>query len=258
MYTLATLDQLRSRLGLAPGDNADEGRLWRALTAASARIEMTSGRRFTPRLATLAHDLRDPRELTLADDLLQLQHLSNGDGREIDLGAVQTLPAATEGSASVLRLGGAGRFVWSGSPLAAIQVTGIWGWHERWSLAWLVGVDSLQDNTLAAGATMLQVTDSSRFEAGQLLRMGDEYLRLLAIDEAHHSLRVLRAARGTAAVAHSRGAPVDIYQPPRAVTLLCLRLALWLYREPDRDADAPLPADLIAEMVGLRRETVLA
>ena len=157
MYTLATADQLRSRLGLAPADNVDEERLWRALTAASARIEMTSGRHFTPRLATLAHDLRDPRELTLADDLLQLLRLSNGDGRDIDLGAVQTLPAATEGSASVLRLSGAGRFVWSGSPLAAIQVTGIWGWHERWSLAWQSGVDSAQDNPLAASATMLQV-----------------------------------------------------------------------------------------------------
>ena len=258
MYTLATPDQLRSRLGLTPADNVDEERLWRALTAASARIEGANGRHFTPRLATLAHDLRDARELTLADDLLQLQRLTNGDGREIDLGAVQTLPAATEGSASVLRLGGAQRFVWSGSPLAAIQVTGIWGWHERWSLAWQSGVDSLQDDPLAASATMLHAADSSRFEAGQLLRLEDEYLRLLAIDEASHSLRVLRAAQGTAAVAHSRGTPVDIYQPPRALTLLCLRLALWLYREPDRNADAALPADLVAEMDGLRRDSALA
>ena len=96
MYTLATLDQLRSRLGLAPGDKADEARLWRALTAASARIEMTSGRHFTPRLATLAHDLRDPRELTLADDLLQLQRLSNGDGRDVDL-ARGADPARSDG-----------------------------------------------------------------------------------------------------------------------------------------------------------------
>ena len=258
MYTLATADQLRSGLGLAPADNVDEERLWRALTAASARIEMTSGRHFTPRLATMAHDLRDPRELTLADDLLQLLRLSNGDGRDIDLGAVQTLPAATEGSASVLRLSGAQRFVWSGSPLAAIQVTGIWGWHERWSLAWQSGVDSAQDNPLAASAVALQVADSSRFEAGQLLRLDDEYLRLLAIDEARHSLRVLRAAQGTTAVAHSRGTSIDVYQPPQAVTLLCLRLALWLYREPDRNADAALPADLVAEMAGLRRDSALA
>ena len=108
MYTLATAEQLRSGLGLAPGDNVDNERLWRTLTAASARIERISGRHFTPRQATIAHDLRDPRELTLADDLLQLLRLTNGDGRDIDLGAVQTLPAATEGSTSVLRLGGGG------------------------------------------------------------------------------------------------------------------------------------------------------
>ena len=172
---------------------------------------------------------RDARELTLADDLLQLQRLTNGDGREIDLRAVQTLPAATEGSASVLRLGGAQRFVWSGSPLAAIQVTGIWGWHERWSLAWQPDVDSLQDNPLAASATMLHAADSSRFEAGQLLRLEDEYLRLLAIDEASHSLRVLRAAQGDGG---RRAQPrrVDRYLSAARArwTLLCLRLALWL------------------------------
>ncbi len=252
MYTLATPAQLRSRLGLAPDDDAQDERIWRALTAASARIEQVSGRRFMPRLATLAHDLRDARELTLADDLLQLERLSNGDGRDIDLRYVQTLPAATEGSSSVLRLVGEQRFVGSG----AIQVSGIWGWHERWSLAWQSGVDNLQGNALTANATTLRVTDSSHFQAGHLLRLERETLRVLSIDAAQHSLRVLRAAQGTVAVAHGSGTDIDLYQPPRAVTLLCLRLALWLYREPDRSADETLSADIAAEMVTLRRERV--
>ena len=251
MYTLATIDQLRSRLGLAADDGADDERLWRALTAATARIERDSGRRFTPRLATLPHRARHPRELILQDDLLHLQRLGNGDGHEIDLRDTETLPAAAGGSVSVLRLRGAQRF----SGPAAIQVRGIWGWHERWSQAWRRDVDRLQDDPLTAAATMLQVADSDRFQPGQLLRIGDEYLRLLDRGDGARELQVQRGAQGTTAAAHSRGSAIDIYLPPAAVMLLCLRLASWLHREPDRSPAEDLPADVAAELRILRRES---
>lgn len=251
MYTLATPDQLRSRLGLAPGNSADDERLWRALTAATARIERDSGRRFTPRRATLPHNSRHPRDLILLDDLLQLQRLGNGDGHEIDLRDTETLPAAAEGSVSVLRLRGQQRF----SGPAAVQVSGIWGWHERWSQAWRRDVDRLQDDPLTATATTLQVADSGRCQPGQLLRLGDEYLRLLNLDDAGQRLQVQRGAQGTTAAAHSRGSAIDVYQPPAAVNLLCLRLASWLHREPDRSPAEDLPADVAAELRTLRRES---
>ncbi len=251
MYTLATAKQLRTRLDLEPGNSAVDERLWRALTAATARIERDSGRRFTPRLATLPHVARHPRELALLDDLLQLQGLGNGDGRDIDLSEVQTLPAATEGSASVLRLTGEQRF----SGPAAVQVSGLWGWHERWSQAWRSGVDTLQDDAMSAVATTLRVSDGSRFQPGQLLRLGDEYLRLLASDTATHSLSVERGAQGTTAAQHSQGSAIDVYRPAAAVNLLCLRLAAWLYREPARSPAADLPADVVSELRALRRES---
>lgn len=251
MYTLATIDQLRARLGLDPDDSADDERLGRALTAATSRIERDSGRRFTPRLATLPHRARHPRDLILLDDLLQLQRLSNGDGHEIDLRDTETLPAAAEGSVSILRLRGAQRF----SGPAAVQVSGIWGWHERWSQAWRREVDRLQDDSLPAAATTLRVNDSGRFQPGQLLRLGDEYLRLLARDVGGQRLQVQRGAQGTVAAAHNRGSAIDVYQPPPAVMLLCLRLASWLHREPDRSPAADLPADLASELRALRRES---
>ena len=249
MYTLATAQQLRTRLDLET--NAADERLWRALTAATARIERDSGRRFTPRLATLPHRARHPRELILLDDLLQLQRLTNGDGRDVDPGDVQTLPVAFQGSASVLRLRGEQRF----SGPAAVQVSGLWGWHEGWHQAWLTGVDSLQDGPLAATATTLRVAEGSRFQPGQLLRLGDEYLRLLAIDGASHALTVERGAQGTSAIEHSQGRAIDVYQPPAAVTLLCLRLAAWLYREPERSPAEALPADVACELRALRRDS---
>lgn len=251
MYTLATPDQLRSRLRLDPDDGADDERLWRALTAATARIERDSGRRFTPRRATLPHNPRHPRDLILLDDLLQLQRLTNGDGAGIDLRDTETLPAAAEGSVSVLRLRGERRF----SGPAAVQVRGIWGWHERWSQAWRRDVDQLQDASLTAAATTLQVADGGRFQPGHLLRLGDEYLRLLSRDTAGRRLQVQRGAQGTTAAAHSRGSAIDVYQPPPNVMLLCLRLASWLHREPDRSPAADLPADVASELRALRRES---
>lgn len=249
MYTLATTQQLRTRLDLET--NAADERLGRALTAATARIERDSGRRFTPRLATLPHDPRHPRDLTLLDDLLQLQRLVNGDGRDVDPHDIETLPVASQGSVSVLRLNGAQRF----SGPEAVQVTGLWGWHERWPEAWRGGVDRVQNDPLTATATTLRVREDGRFEAGQLLRLGDEYLRLLAVDAAGHALRVQRGAQGTRAVEQGQGTAIDVYQPPAALTLLCLRLAAWLYREPDRSpAEAP-PADLAGELRALRRDS---
>ncbi|MCE2488451.1 MAG: hypothetical protein J4G17_00555 [Anaerolineae bacterium] len=251
MYTLATAKQLRTRLDLEPGNSAGDERLWRALSAASARIERDSGRRFTPRLATLPHAARHPRELALLDDLLHLQRLGNGDARDIDLSDVQTLPAAAEGSASVLRLTGEQRFSGPG----AIQVSGLWGWHDRWSQAWRSGVDTLQDDPLTAAPTTLLVSDSGRFQPGQLLRVGDEYLRLLASDGSNQELQVQRGAQGTTATHHSQGSAIDVYQPAAAVNLLCLRLAAWLYREPARIPAADLPADVASELRALRRES---
>ncbi|MDD9955694.1 MAG: hypothetical protein OXP68_05690 [Anaerolineaceae bacterium] len=250
MYTLATMQQLRARLDLET-NAADDERLWRALTAATARIERDSGRRFTPRLAALPHRARHPRELILLDDLLQLQRLANGDGRDIDRRTVQALPAASGGSVGVLRLTGSQRF----SGPDAVQVTGLWGWHERWSLAWRRSVDRLQRPPLAATATALQVADSGRFHAGQLLRIGDEYLRLLSLDAANHTLNVERGAQGTTAATHNRGSAIDVYRPPATVTLLCLRLAAWLYREPDREPAGDLPADVADELRALRRHS---
>ncbi len=251
MYTLATAKQLRTRLDLEPGNSAVDERLWRALAAATARIERDSGRRFTPRLATLPHVARHPRELALLDDLLHLQGLGNGDGRDIDLSDVQALPAAAEGSASVLRLTGEQRFSGPG----AVEVSGLWGWHDRWSQAWRSGVDTLQDDAMSAVATTLRVSDGSRFQPGQLLRLGDEYLRLLAIDEAGHALSVERGAQGTTAAHHSQGSAIDVYRPAASINLLCLRLAEWLYREPEHIPAADLPADVAGELRALRRES---
>lgn len=258
MYTLATLDHLRAHLGLLASETSDDPRLLRALQAASAQIERTAGRRFSPRRAALQHDYTDARQLLLSDDLLELTSILNGDGNSIALTDVIAIP--DEPPYSLLRLSGGSAFTWSLAPAQAITVAGIWGWHDCPAQMWRGSGDSVQNNPLSSSATSLSVQDadgadalgqSPRFQAGHLLRIADEYLRVLAVNTATNTLTVQRAVSGTAAAAHALGTPIHTYQPPADVGALALRWAAWLYRQ--ADGAQPPPDDLLFALAALRR-----
>jgi hypothetical protein len=151
-----------------------------------------------------------------------------------------------------------------GGAFPALLVEGIWGWHDRWPDAWAASGDSLQAGPLAADATVIAVGDADgpdadgvrpRFQAGQLVRLNDEYVCLLAVDTLANTLSVQRGAHGTSAAIHSGQPRLDVYRPAPDVALLCLRWAAWLYREPDA-APGPLPPALAAALDPLRRSGV--
>jgi hypothetical protein len=267
VYTIATLHQLRQRLGLAAAETADDARLLAALQAAAAQIERAAGRRFCPRLATIEHHA-NPRysaELLLDDDLLELSGLTNGDGSAISLNDVVTLPA--EGPIAVLRLTGGVVFVWDETPLRAVSVAGTWGWHDRWAEAWRNSSDTVQNNPLSAGATTITVADadgadaeneSPRFQAGHLIRIDSEYVRVLAVNTTTNVLTVQRGAAGTTAASHTQNTAIYTYQPPLDAQMLHLRWSAWLYKEPDNRGFTGAPADLVKGLASLRRVGVKA
>jgi hypothetical protein len=262
MYMLSTLYRLRARLGLAATETADDFRLIAALEAASASIERAAGRRFTPRRAALQHDYTSSLELLLDDDLLELTAITNGDGNAIPLEDV--IPVPDEAPWGLLRLTGGSAFTWSASPIQAITVTGLWGWFDRPASMWRSSGDTVQDNPLSASATLLTVADADaadtaqempRFQIGHLLRIEDEYLRVLGVNTTSNVLIVQRGVNGTTAASHALNTPIDTYQPPAEIESFCLRRAAWLYREADNIAlDAP---DDLADALGaLRRARV--
>lgn len=256
MYSFVTLDALRQHIGLDASDTTEDERLIDALEAASASIERRTRRRFQARLASISHDvnLRDVSELLLKDDLLELQSLTNGDGSSIDLSDVIQIADA------VLKLTNGEVFTYDETPVSAVTVTGLWGYHPDWSIAWEDSGDSVQDASLTASATTITVTDadagaSPRFQVGQLIRLEDEYLHITAIDTATNILTVKRAVNGTIATSHVNATTIDIYQMPADVAQLTIRWALWLYREPD-SFSFKLPIILQDSLDGLRRFTV--
>ncbi len=263
MYTLATLDQLRARLGLASTDTADDTRLLNALQAAAAGIEHATDRRFCPRQKAIQHNYTSSLELLLDDDLLELTSLTNGDNSSINL--TDVIPVPDEAPFSYLRLTGSSAFTWYTSPLQAITVSGIWGWHDRPSEMWRGTGDTVQNNPLNNSATSLTVTDADaadsegvlpRFQVGHLLKIDSEYLRVTAVNTVSNVLTVLRGVNGTSAASHTLNTPIYAYQPPAELNALALRWASWLYKEADTAAFHVMPDNLQAALSAFRRIAV--
>ena len=239
MYTIATLRDLRRHLNLAPTDVSSDADLLRGLQQASHLIESLTQRRYCPTVGSRRASVHptNPEELILPDDLLTLTALCNGDGSPIHLEDVRRVPSHPDVPASVLHLVNGARLIYSQSPVHAISITGVWGWHDRWPRAWRDSGDAVQDDPLPANAATLSVADadgtdrdgiSPRFQVGHLLRIESEYLRVTAIDRERNQLTALRGVQGTPAAAHPTGKQIETYDPAPTVRDLCVRYAALL------------------------------
>ena len=261
MTIITTLYRFKQHLGV--DSVTDDARLLSALESATAHIQRVTQRYFTPHIKTINHDVDFPQELLLNDDLLKLTSLTNGDGTTIDLADVIVIPDSHQ-PASLLILT-EGVFTWETSALNAITVSGVWGWHDDWSQAWHDTGDVVQDNPLSANSTTLTVTDANvvdalyqwpRFQVGQLLKIEDEYLRVLEItinESADDTLTVQRGVNGTTASAHAQSTSIYRYQAPADIESIALRWATWLYKEPDARTISGIPSALMRDLDRFRR-----
>ena len=181
-------------------------------------------------------------KLALDADLLELESVVNGDGREFAPGDLVSEPANLypRQNLRLVRPGlcwlpGAG-----GQREQVISVTGVWGWHPDYSNAWQL-VDSLAAGVDAA-TTSLRVTDvdgpdengmTPRLQPGQLLRLDTEYLICTAVETATDLVTVRRAQNGTTAAAHASAGTLCVYRPPARIAQCATRIAVWLYRQKD-------------------------
>ncbi len=262
MNSISTLYKLQQRLNLDA--STDTARLRTALETASTMIERLTGRRFVPYQATRTqHVLPENRTvLLLDDDLISLSILSDDRGALIALSDVMLLPDDNAVASIIQALNGV-TFDYSETSENAISVTGIWGWHHAPTTMWRDSGDSVGDNPLSASATTITITDSTladsagespRFQVGHVLKIDDEYLRVIAVNDT--SLSVMRGVNGTVATTHSQSTMIATYQPAPDVDNLCLRLAVWQYRAPDQRGSGGVPVALKHEIEALRRVRV--
>lgn len=102
---------------------------------------------------------------------------------------------------------------------AEVEVTAWWGYRSRWQQrGWTDTTDGINNaGGINATETSLTVNDADgideqgltpRFSRGQLLRVDNEMLRVLAVDAQLNTLTVRRGVRGTEAVAHLQNAAI--------------------------------------------------
>lgn len=120
----------------------------------------------------------------------------------------------------------------------AIGVTGVWGYRKRYgSDAWRPSGDTLP-SLLSSSATSITVSavggtqydgSTPRFSPGQLLRLENEWLRVINVSAENNTLTVMRGVRGSTAAAHNSTTPIEIYYPEPEIVRACLRWVGLLY-----------------------------
>lgn len=157
----------------------------------------------------------------------------------------------------------------SSSPTTYLSVTGIWGFNQDWSNAWLTSTDSITTiGGINSTVTTFTVADTDganaygvipRFSAGNYIRIGTEYMLITATNTTTNTLTVRRGALGTTPIAHAQGAVIDIYQVDDVITRVVARQSALLYSRAgafqvetlDGVGVVTYPQDLLMELRGV-------
>lgn len=239
---IITPGALMRYLGIATATTGETMRLRQAVSAAQAQIEQLSARRFVPYRQSIDHDHHSGGVLPLLHDLHALESVTDANGRPLT--GIELIDGA------MLR---------GDLPAGVLTVSGMWGWAIRWRPSGDMNAFALFDNENSVAVTASTAADEEgnipRFEAGQLIRIEDEIMQVMAVDPVADTLSVRRGLNGTSAVTHAPYQPITIFTPAPQVETLATRWAAWLYRAADH-ADPTLPEALHREALQLQRVRV--
>jgi len=120
-----------------------------------------------------------------------------------------------------------------------ITVTGFWGYRKDYSNAFIDSLDSVQDALgINATVTTITVTNvsgadalfwSPRFDAGNLIRIDNELILILATNTTANTLSVRRGVNGTTKAAHALNTDITIWYPETDLMDTVSRQAAYFY-----------------------------
>lgn len=248
---LATLAQARLESKVKSTSTQDDLYLLQALRFVSARIETIQGQEYEPRRQAKTFDACGDHVTSSVlyldgDPLLEVVSITDGEGqtlapyvRATDSGDY-LLPGGST-PYDMIGLADSSSKSWlayNGDPRGAITITGLWGYHSRYSDAWVSANDTVQNNPLGAGDTTLTVADADgvdvfgmtpRFSPGQLLRIESEFVEVTAVNTTTNAVTIRRGMRGTTAAAHMQGTAISWFQPEPVIQRAAQRWAGYLY-----------------------------
>lgn len=214
-------------------DATDDAIVELLLKAASRYIDTQTAREFYPYVQTRYFDVPssddiDPRALKMDADLLEVISIVNGDGVTIP-STEYTLRPRNASPYIFVRLVDNSTYYWAsdgaGDTHDVISVTGIWGFHNRYSSAWIIGSTLAED--LDTSETGIDVTSGTLFSVGDLIRFGNELGYVSA--KATNTLTSTRAENGSTAAAHLTSANVYIWQVMDELKNAVLEIAVQAY-----------------------------
>jgi len=157
------------------------------------------------------------------------------------------------------------------NPVSYVKVTGTWGWHSDYDNAW-ASVDALVSD-METSDTTISVADvdeadlygfTPRLSAGNLLKVGDEFLEALETDTTANTADVKRGVNGStqATSTISSGEAVYTWQVDEAIKRATMRQAALLYARRgsfqvetvDPVGTISYPQDLLSELRGIVQE----
>jgi hypothetical protein len=214
-------------------DAADDAVIEVLLKQASRYIDSKTARHFYPRIETRYYNVPDARDsarlLELDDDLLEIITLTNGDGTVLT-SAYYNLRPKNYSPRFGIELKESTSTFWEtdsdGNAQDAISVLGIWGYHDYYNLAWLLG--STAAEAMDASETGYDVTSATGFVTGNLIRFDNELGYVSNI--ASNSLTTTRGENGSTAATHLTAIPIYIWRVMDECKSACIEIASNAYR----------------------------
>jgi len=215
-------------------DTTDDAVIELLLKSASSYIDDSTGRFFYPRVQTRYYDVPnpesvDPRLLKLDADLLEVISVTNGDGVTVP-STEYSLRPRNDSPYSGIRLVDNSTYYWAsdnaGDLHDVIAISGIWGFHNYYGNAWLLGSTLAED--LDTTETGTDVTSGTAFAIGDIFKVDTELAYVSA--KATNTLTNTRGENGSTAAAHSSGANVYIWQFMGTLKTAVLETAMQAYK----------------------------
>ena len=219
----------------ATTDTVDDGVIDQLLKYVSRYFDDQTGRFYFPYVQTRYYDVPtsevvdDLRVLKLDADLLEVISLANGDGTAIPSTEYDLKPR-NQSPYSQIRLKDTSTYLWasngSGNVHDVIAVTGIWGYHDLYSKAWLSGstlAEALDDNEVG-----LDVTSGTLFAVGNIIKVESELGYVSVVSS--NTLTSTRGENGSTATTHLTALPVYIWQTMESIKTVVLETAMQAYK----------------------------
>lgn len=227
----STVYDVRTKYRGATTTETGQDSLFLALIRSTSRdMDAACGRRFYPRIETRYFDMPRNRILTLDDDLLAVNTLTNGDGNELTSSQYDLIPY-NQTPYYQLRLKASSQDYWqtdsNGNSERAISLAGVWGFHRDYSGA-------LLDTGATLAAAITDTTGTSftcttgKLYAGYLIKIDSEYLYVSAVTTgASDTVTVVRGVNGSTAATHLVNTPIYRWYNPEIESICTMAVAAY-------------------------------